>query len=482
MEDLNDVVTDGTASEYWDTVRDFASDITRAAKHALSNRRTHFQRVVAVIVYWESSTGLQHLRNQADELAELFEDRFLYETKIYAIPDNVTDRKFVATIGDELDKVSGDPDSLFILYYGGHAVMRDPTFDRRYWTKENNPRSPEIEWSSAIRSLFKSKVVCSKLFIFDCCHAGGMIDQTLPWETTCELLGACAADVQASALKVSSFTSAVCQEITNNTYNIWELHSVLCGTEKRERVYNLSKFPFYQDFMGHSKQSTSTVISKVGHLDDSEIRPQTPSDRLARLTDISDAVICIAVTFKCSAEVFMEELEAVKKNWMKWFEFAPTDCDEILVKACRGTELIAVFNSSSCVTIWSLPVWLWDAMSPLGGYQRIGIIRPQNFARSVMSKRPELRRLELAIPEPTSSVVPTDVKTISKVPSFGLIGQLGYRNKLRRWYEYAFECAEAQPKPVLEYMETTRYISSALRLWKHESNRDSRRTSEIEIH
>ena len=206
-----------------------------------------------------------------------------------------------------------------------------------------------------------------------------MIDPTLAWEPSCELLGACAADVQASALEISSFTTAFLEEVSNNTYNIRDLHSALCSTDKRMK-YNLAKFPCYQEFMGRQSRSSLTLIKKVGSPADSENRPRTPSDTLACLATISDAVSCTAVTLKCTAEVFMDELEGARKDWRQCFKFAPTECDDIIVKACHGTEFIAVFSSNSCITIWSFPTWLWDAIAPLSGYQHIGIIRPQNLA------------------------------------------------------------------------------------------------------
>ncbi len=251
--------------------------------------------------------------------------------------------------------------------------------DARFWKKENCPKSPQIEWSSSIRTLFMTRVICSKLFIYDCCHAGGMIDPTLPWDTSCELIGACAADVQASALKASSFTAAFLEEVSNHDYDIWELHSALCSTNNQTK-YNLTKSPYYQDFMGHRSLLASTLIKKLGSPDESEDRARRPPEILERLTTISDAVICIAVTFKSTAKVFTEELEEVKKDWRRWFKIAPTECDDIIVKACRGPELLAVFDSNSCTTIWSFPIWLWDAMAPLSGYQHIGIIRPQDLA------------------------------------------------------------------------------------------------------
>ncbi|EXU98265.1 hypothetical protein X797_008655 [Metarhizium robertsii] len=274
------------ASEhYWQTVSDLAPDITRAAKTILSNKRPHFKKVVAVIAYWESASGLDHLRAQADKLGRLFKDDFKFEVLVYKIPDNVEDWEFISIIGGELCKVSKDRDGLFILYYGGP--------------------------------------ICSKLFIFDCCHAGGMIDPTLAWETSCELLGACAADVQASSLHVSSFTAALLQEMPDNTFNVCE--------------YNLAQFPHYQDFVGPCRrgESASALIKKVTSPVESENRPRTAPDVLHRLTTMTDAAVCVAITFKCTAEAFMVESQAIQKNWQKWFRFAPTEVDDVIVQACR---------------------------------------------------------------------------------------------------------------------------------------------------
>ncbi|KID95628.1 hypothetical protein MAJ_08418, partial [Metarhizium majus ARSEF 297] len=287
------------ASEhYWQTVPDLAPDITRAAKTILSNRRPHFKNVVAVIAYWETASGLDHLRAQADKVGRLFEDDFKFEVLVYKMPDNINDRTFTSTICSELDKVSNDRDGLFILYYGGHATMSDTT-TTRLWKKENQPKSPELEWSTNIRTLSKSHVICSKLFIFDCSQAGRMIDPALAWETSCELLGACAADVQASALHVSSFTAALLQEMSNNAFNVWELHSVLCSSDKQSE-YNLALFPHYQDFVGPCRrgESASALIKKVTSPVEFENRPRTASDMLHRLTTMTDAAVFVAITFK----------------------------------------------------------------------------------------------------------------------------------------------------------------------------------------
>lgn len=166
------------SEHYWQTVSDLAPDITGAAKTILSNKRLYFKKVVAVIAYWETASGLDRLRAQADKLGRLFEDDFKFEVLVYKIPDNVEDWEFISIIGGELRKVSKDRDGLFILYYGGHVTISDTT-TRRLWKKENRPRSPQINWSMNMQAIFNASPICSKFFVFDCCHAGGMIDPTL---------------------------------------------------------------------------------------------------------------------------------------------------------------------------------------------------------------------------------------------------------------------------------------------------------------
>ena len=185
-----------------------------------------------------------------------------------------------------------------------------------------------------------------------------MIDPSLKWQTSCELLGACAADVEASALGFSSFTRAFLEEISHNTYTIWELYSDLCSIENRKK-YNLKKFPFYQNFIGHHSDTASTVLAAVGCADESQDRPQRPSDKLAHLDTFTEAVICVAITFSCIPEVFVREIETIQQGWTRWFKFPPTEADNIRVTAIKGPKLLAAFQTNSCITIWSFPIWLW---------------------------------------------------------------------------------------------------------------------------
>ena len=385
--EMLDTNEDWEASAHWETVSDLASDMARAARTALSSRRKGYRKVVAVIAYWETAAGLEHLRDQADKLGRLFEDKFKFEVFIYKIPEHVYDFRFIEVIGKELDRVMDDPESLFILYYGGHASIVDyPRVDLRLWKKEDNPHSPSIEWSTTIRILFNKRIVCNKLFIFDCCEAGGMIDPSVSWTTSCELLGACAADVKASAVLASPFTAGLVEELSKNTYGIWELHSALCSTDNRTK-YNLAYPPHYHNFVGRRTGLASTLMTRVGSLEEPENRPRRPSDILTRLTTISDAVVWVAITFRCTPVALVEEFKEIKRDWKRRFRFSATNFDDIIVKACHGPKLLGSLDNYSCITIWTFPVWLWDAMAPVSDHKHIGIVGPQNFALAASGSR-----------------------------------------------------------------------------------------------
>ena len=136
---VRDTNEDRDASEHWETVSDVAADITRAARNALFNRRRTFKKVVAVIAYWKTSTGLENLRDQADKLGRLFKNRFKFEVLIYKISEFVSDGEFTSTIADKLEKVVDNLDSLFILYYEGYASMgKYPRSGLQLWKKDDN--------------------------------------------------------------------------------------------------------------------------------------------------------------------------------------------------------------------------------------------------------------------------------------------------------------------------------------------------------
>lgn len=372
------------------TLHGFARSMATAASCALKTPKEPYDDVVAVILYWETpAAGLDKLVEKAKELGDLFKETFKFDVKMLPIPrDDLRPARIISAIEDELHKVRKNPNSLFILYYGGHAswAYNDP--GKRIWKAESGDRSPVFEWSAAMVHLFTETVVCRKVFIFDCCHSGAMINSDHPWRGRTEILAACAPEIEASALEGSLFTAAIFAIFEKETRSIYQAHAMLCSSEMWKK-YGLQKSPWYADY--GDRESHSTIITKVGTLAESgatatrnkleEFRERTI--KLQELESISDAMILVAVTFKGTAEGFMDQLGSFERDWRGWFGAAPSHIDEIAIKACTLAKFHGVFDSNSCTTIWSIPVWLWDAMAPSDNTRYLGVVRSDNRATTL---------------------------------------------------------------------------------------------------
>jgi hypothetical protein len=44
----------------------------------------------------------------------------------------------------------------------------------------------------------------------------------------------------------------------------------------------------------------------------------------------------------------------VVKDWTRWFHYAPSGVHPFLLRTVQGTQLVSLFNSSSCIAIFAL--------------------------------------------------------------------------------------------------------------------------------
>lgn len=189
-----DVEASSESSSEPSTLENFTRDVTQAAQNILKNDgRKIYQRVVVFISYWELPDGhaLAHIKKYASKLAQLFKKDYQFTVEVYPIQSNVNPWAFTARVGSILDPLYHNTESLFIMYYGGHAKIatQNPSQEDAIWLREERPDAPKIDWSSSMLQLFEGSQ-CDKLFIFDCCYAGDMIDTRRKWSGVCELLGA----------------------------------------------------------------------------------------------------------------------------------------------------------------------------------------------------------------------------------------------------------------------------------------------------
>lgn len=77
----------------------------------------YYSKVKVLSIYWKDG-GLGYI-DEAQKINELFSKRFGYQVELYGIPSERAEANLKSRI-DELLK-DDEPDSLFIVYYGGHG-------------------------------------------------------------------------------------------------------------------------------------------------------------------------------------------------------------------------------------------------------------------------------------------------------------------------------------------------------------------------
>lgn len=361
--------TDCETASHLARLEDFAKEMSTAATTILS-KRANIARVVVVISYWQDAVGLDHLRKNAKKLHKFFQE-CKFETREYEISREAESVDLIIAFSEEHRKIRKESNSLFILYYGGHAKLKED--GTRVWRSEDHDHAPFIDWSAVTKPVFENSQ-CRKLFIFDCCFAGAMIDHKPEWQGTCEVLGACSPDVKASARESSSFTRAVCKQLKSRTYDICELHSALCDSETM-KLYELKATPYYRDWAGQSH--SSVIRSKADSTPDSQEVKGTPAETLQRFC-MSTTRVLIQVKFKGNVAGFREQMEHAKSDWKRWFHHAPDNIAALAMTAVEEVLLHSLFESNSCTTIWTMPLWLWDTMPSIGGCQYLGIVRSRD--------------------------------------------------------------------------------------------------------
>lgn len=456
-----------TADPHFERLEDFAQDVTSAAKSILG-ARAEVTRVVVFIAYWKEARYLKHMRANAQDLRTFFKDRCGFEGDGYQIPCNadLRARDFEDAIAKEHDKIRQDKNALFIMYYGGHAAEPIEGDGKRKWMAEDNKYSPYLMWDRVFPNVFE-KSTCRKIFILDCCYAGAMINaRDIEWQGTCEVFGASSAVEKAIALEKSSFTKAILTELENRTYTIHRLHCKLNELDVM-RDYELKVAPYYNDWAAGSKVS-SVIRRNDDKTKSARTTDETPSETWQALRTMTTRVL-IKVSFNGTAASFLKQYEQMKDDWRNWMNDTPEHIKSLVMKAAEDCQMLGLFDSNSCTTIWSMPLWLWSTMAPSASCQYLGIIRSDNY----------LQQPQLAS---TQKVTEHAKVPVSPIPSFDQKPSIASRwvNKLSppfispdytvNWGQFQYTAAEevslgiAQPLQSIDTLHPRRRNKEAPRL------------------
>ncbi|KAH8592689.1 hypothetical protein B0O99DRAFT_716581 [Bisporella sp. PMI_857] len=424
--------------EHLNSLSDFIKKLKRPTDQIISTREK-YTRVVTLITYWakpeDENPDLDHLRKSAEKLRVLFRDtyRFEVEEEPFAIPLGDSLWLFEEKLRQRLGPIRSFGDSLFILYYGGQAEATNSDLmwkaDKTESARTDSSRS--ISWSAAQRSLEGAK--CDKLFLFDCCFAGSMINPKLDWSGRTECLGSSQKRQLTNSEANSSFTSALLAELQNPGVSIVAVWEELNDGDKLS-TYGLQKGdPFYQAYVG---RRGSIILNSLTKYISKDISNSVEEFKPHRKTQ---ARILIKIAFKGTEKQLLKE-------WQNFVSHAPFNVLKITfgVGLEFDIKLQAFFPSNSCTVLFDIPLRLYGSLLPDVAENFFRVIRGDMYSGSQIgpsglvalpivipqSSLPVASEMQMITgPAPTSSRPtspqeksswnPKPLKNIGKIKTFG---------------------------------------------------------------
>jgi hypothetical protein len=368
-----------------------------------------YTRVVVLMVYWAMS-DVSHLKTHADELRRVFSEKYGYEVEAHILDNKQRSQKdsvdiyndFRKKLGEVIEKVNVKGQSnLLILYYAGHGATLDgkkpeETLAPYVWQPTQTAPTHRLQFRQCQPILMNMRA--DILFLFDCCYALAMIEEGefQTWAQRSEILCSSSALEQASALKSSSFTKALAEELKKRSDQRGQganwYYTLLTSTE-RTRNHKLVQAPLWRRYSSVSFQTgiflqsqkwTPPQISGAGSLpdDDSAIGSSNASimsqDKLFKrtideLSNLSDLRVLVKIRLRNPVE------QLLMRDWMEMFEHRPANVDTIEVNVVDKVVCHALFESDSSLLLVTVPIWLWQTVEHNAAYENLGIVRSDNL-------------------------------------------------------------------------------------------------------
>ncbi|KAG6007960.1 hypothetical protein E4U21_005321 [Claviceps maximensis] len=377
----------------------FAQRLEDSATRAFPNRgRTsqRYKRVQALLLHWGSDDLF--VLPELEDLEKCLREEFAFGTDIFAIPSENSHLELMMRVG-QLIKAHESQDTLFLIYYGGHARIDESR--QSTWCATRDQSSPWLQWSAIQTLLERSK--SDVLILLDCC--AGAASATFPnGNSITETISASSWDAIAPDPGRYSFTNAlieVLQEWRMRTFSAAMLHAEVLARLKHPRPITINGKHFearstpVHFMMTANHKAPSIELSRVLPLEKTPepiLRPASPhgavSPSLAtgRATDFVVDPISSGLAFNEPNEdtphvmisLALEDDQQLDINaWEQWLSDFPSMAKYVKVQG--------VFRSHSTLMLVSLPVMVWDLLPDDPAISFVAFIRSNNLA---LPKRP----------------------------------------------------------------------------------------------
>ncbi|KAL7795778.1 hypothetical protein V8C37DRAFT_373404 [Trichoderma ceciliae] len=393
----------------------FAKRLEDSAARAFPNRGRASQRyrnVQALLVHWGSDDLF--VLPELEDLEKCLREDYAFGTDIFSIPSENSHLELMMRIG-QLIKDHESPDTLFIVYYGGHARIDDSR--QSTWCATRDPDSPWLQWSAIQTLLERSR--SDVLILLDCC--AGAASATFPTgNSITETISASSWDAIAPDPGRYSFTNAlieVLQEWRHRVFSAAMVHAEVLARLKHPRPITINGKHFearstpVHFMMTANHKAPSIELSRALPVEKRSLSaptiPQVDAEPIGgpvggvvamasagRAGSPADALLGNPIPSEPTEDtphvmisLALEDDQRLDVNaWEQWLNAFPA--------MAKYVKIQGVFKSHSTLVLVSMPVMIWDLLPEDPATSFVAFIRSNNIA----ARKPQ--------PPPTTVPVP----------------------------------------------------------------------------
>lgn len=338
---------------------------------------------------------------ELEDLEKCLRENYCFETDIFSIPSDNSHLELMLKIGDMIKQHESE-DTLFIVYYGGHARIDESR--QSTWCANRRPGSPWLQWS-AIQTLLE-RSVSDVLILLDCC-AGAASATFSTSQSITETISASSWDAIAPDPGRYSFTNAlieVLQEWSARTFSAAMLHAEILARLKHPRPILINGKHFearatpVHFMMTSNHRAPSIEICR--NIPKSRLPPSPPTERSYLPAPSSPMMIegrsqqylpppdghipdghIPGASEPTEDEphvmisLALEDDQRLDLNaWETWLASFPA--------LAKYVKVQGVFKSHSTLLLLSLPVMVWDLLPDDPACSFVAFIRSNNLLRT----------------------------------------------------------------------------------------------------
>ncbi|KAF5001263.1 hypothetical protein FDECE_11017 [Fusarium decemcellulare] len=415
----------------------FAQRLEDSAARAFPNRgrsSARYSNVQALLLHWNSDDLF--VIPELEDLEKCLSEDYGFNTNIFAIPSENSHLELMMRIG-QLIKDHESQDTLFVVYYGGHARIDESR--QSTWCATREANSPWLQWS-AIQTLLE-RSLSDVLILLDCC--AGAASATFPnGSSITETISASSWDAIAPDPGRYSFTNAlieVLQEWRLRAFSAAMLHAEVLARLKHPRPITINGKYFEArstpvHFMMTSNHKAPSIemsrMSPGDNLPSPEILPiPTLGHETGRAPDSAPVARNDYMftepnedTPHVMISLALEDDQRLDINaWEQWLSAFPAMAKYVKVQG--------VFKSHSTMLLVSMPVSIWDLLPEDHATSFVAFIRSNNL----MTQKPRNQSVPVFVPTnpyPTendgaSFISGVSGTTFAPTETVGLTGQMG---------------------------------------------------------